>query len=77
MSARVEMPPARRPPGRAGARAARTPNALWSHIYRELETAAPAVPLVNGRSIMFVSKRVGNYQHHPLCITLVEQVWVH
>ena len=61
------------------AQAARGPraDALWRHIYRDLETAAPAVPLVNRRAITFVSKRVGNYQHHPLWTTLLEQLWVH
>jgi YVTN family beta-propeller protein len=61
------------------ARAARGPHAdaLWRHIYRDLETAAPAVPLVNRRTIAFVSKRVGNYQPHPKWSMLLEQLWVH
>jgi peptide/nickel transport system substrate-binding protein len=61
------------------AQAARGPHAdtLWRHVYRDLETAAPAVPLVNRRSITFVSKRVGNYQPHPKWTTLLEQLWVH
>jgi peptide/nickel transport system substrate-binding protein len=58
--------------------AARGPHAdaLWRNVYRDLEAAAPAVPLVNRRSITFVSKRVGNYQHHPLWTTLLEQLWI-
>ncbi|MFL5854115.1 MAG: ABC transporter substrate-binding protein [Solirubrobacteraceae bacterium] len=61
------------------AQAARGPHAdtLWRHVYRDLEIAAPAVPLVNRRSITFVSKRVGNYQPHPKWATLLEQLWVH
>jgi ABC-type transport system substrate-binding protein len=58
--------------------AARGPpaHALWRNVYRNLQTAAPAVPLVNRRSITLVSKRVGNYQHHPLWTTLLEQLWI-
>jgi peptide/nickel transport system substrate-binding protein len=58
--------------------AARGPHAdaLWRHVYRDLEAAAPAVPLVNRRTVTLVSKRVGNYQHHPLWTTLLEQLWV-
>jgi len=61
------------------AQAARGPHAdaLWRHVYRDLEIASPAVPLVNRRSITFVSKRVGNYHNHPLWTTLLEQLWVH
>jgi peptide/nickel transport system substrate-binding protein len=51
-------------------------DALWRHVYRDLETAAPAVPLVNRRSIAFVSQRVGNYQNHPKWTTLLDQLWV-
>lgn len=63
----------------AAADAARGPHAdaLWRHVYRNLESEAPAVPLVNRRSIAFVSKRVGNYQNHPKWTTLLEQLWVH
>ena len=51
-------------------------DALWRNVYRELDAAAPAVPLVNRRTMTLVSKRVGNYQHHPLWTTLLEQLWV-
>ena len=58
--------------------AARGPraDALWRDVYRDIEAAAPAVPLVNRRTVTLVSKRVGNYQHHPLWTTLLEQLWV-
>jgi peptide/nickel transport system substrate-binding protein len=57
---------------------ARGPRAdtLWRRVYRDLEAAAPAVPLVNRRSVVFVSERVGHYQPHPLWTTLLEQLWV-
>ena len=58
--------------------AARGPraDALWRGVYRDLEAAAPAIPLVNRRAITLVSKRVGNYQQHPLWTTLLEQLWI-
>jgi hypothetical protein len=32
--------------------------------------------LVNRRGAVFVSERLGNYQHHPLLGVLLDQVWV-
>jgi peptide/nickel transport system substrate-binding protein len=49
---------------------------LWHALYRRLDDAAPAIPLVNRRSVSLVSKRVGNFQHHPLWGTLLDQLWV-
>jgi YVTN family beta-propeller protein len=62
----------------AAARAARGPQAdvLWTDVYRRLAAAAPAVPVVTRRSVVLVSKRVGNYQYHPLYSTLLDQLWV-
>jgi peptide/nickel transport system substrate-binding protein len=62
----------------AAARAARgrRATALWNDVYRRLADAAPAVPLVNRRSVTLVSDRVGNYQSHPLWSTLLDQLWV-
>jgi hypothetical protein len=45
-------------------------------VYRRLDAAAPAVPLVNRRTVVLVSKRVGNYQHHSLWGPLLDQLWV-
>jgi peptide/nickel transport system substrate-binding protein len=61
----------------AAARSARGPRAtsLWNDVYRRLADAAPAVPLVNRRSVTLVSSRVGNYQHHPQWATLLDQLW--
>jgi YVTN family beta-propeller protein len=60
------------------ARAAREPEArqLWQGIYSRLVNAAPAVPFVNHRTVALVSRRVGNYQYHPLWGTLLDQLWV-
>ena len=51
-------------------------NALWQKVYERIEAASPAVPLVNRREVTLVSKRVGNFQHHPMWGTLLEQLWV-
>jgi peptide/nickel transport system substrate-binding protein len=60
------------------ARAARDPRAkqLWQGVYSRLAEAAPAVPFVNHRNVALVSRRVGNYQYHPLWGTLLDQLWV-
>ena len=49
---------------------------LWHRAYRHLARSAPAAPLVNRRGAVFVSERLGNYQHHPLFGVLLDQVWV-
>ena len=41
-------------------------NRLWSEIERELVRQAPIVPVANVRQRVFVSRRVGNHQSHPL-----------
>ena len=51
-------------------------DARWHGAYRYLARAAPAAPLVNRRGAVFVSERLGNYQHHPLLGVLLDQVWV-
>jgi YVTN family beta-propeller protein len=64
---------------RAGALQASNPvqaNRLWSEIERELVLQAPIVPVANVRQRVFVSRRVGNHQSHPLWGTLIEQLWV-
>lgn len=50
--------------------------ALWNDVYRRLADAAPAVPLVNRRTVTLVSDRVGNYQSNPYWQTLLDQLWV-
>jgi peptide/nickel transport system substrate-binding protein len=52
-------------------------DARWNGAYRYLAQAAPAAPLANRRGAVFVSERLGNYQHHPLLGVLLDQVWVH
>jgi YVTN family beta-propeller protein len=51
-------------------------NALWQKVYERIEAASPAVPLVTRREVTLVSKRVGNFQHHPMWGTLLDQLWV-
>ncbi len=50
--------------------------ALWERAYRRIADAAPVVPLVNRRTVVLVSGRVGNYQQHPLWGPLLDQLWV-
>lgn len=38
--------------------------------------AAPAVMALNPTDVTFVSKRVGNFQHHPQWVILLDQLWV-
>lgn len=58
---------------------ARDPQAAieeWTQLERELVERAIAVPLVNPKNVVFVSKRVGNFQQHPVFGTLISQLWV-
>jgi peptide/nickel transport system substrate-binding protein len=48
----------------------------WPDVFRRIEDAAPIVPLVNRRTVALVSKRVGNYQYHPMWGPLLDQMWV-
>jgi peptide/nickel transport system substrate-binding protein len=48
----------------------------WAAADRRIVDLAPAVPLTNHRDLVFVSERVGNVQHHPLWLTLLDQLWV-
>jgi peptide/nickel transport system substrate-binding protein len=48
----------------------------WARLDRELVERAVAIPLVNVKEAVFVSKRVGNYQRHPVFGPLVGQLWV-
>ena len=51
-------------------------NALWAEIDRRIVDAAPAVMVFNPTDVAFVSKRVGNFQHHPEWQVLLDQLWV-
>ncbi len=51
-------------------------SAAWAAADRRLVGLAPAVPMTNRRSVVFVSKRVGNVQQHPMWFTLLDQLWV-
>lgn len=48
----------------------------WGRLERELVESAIAVPLVDSKKVAFVSKRVGNFQQHPVLGTLISQLWV-
>jgi peptide/nickel transport system substrate-binding protein len=49
---------------------------LWARIDWMIVDRAAAVPLANPRRVDFLSKRVGNYQYHPLWGMLLDQLWV-
>jgi ABC-type transport system substrate-binding protein len=50
--------------------------AAWAKADRALSNQAPAVFLDNPRTLVLVSKRVGNYQSHPQFGPLIDQLWV-
>ena len=49
---------------------------LWTEVDRDLTNLAPLIPTFTPRNVDLVSKRVGNYQHHPLFGVLLDQLWV-
>jgi YVTN family beta-propeller protein len=49
---------------------------IWAEIDKMVVDDAVAVPYSNPRNPALVSKRVGNYQSHPLWGTLLDQLWV-
>jgi peptide/nickel transport system substrate-binding protein len=51
-------------------------NEAWAHIDRMLTDRAPFVHLFSGQLPYFVSKRIGNYQYHPVHELLLDQLWV-
>ena len=50
--------------------------ALWAKIDHQLVDQAVWVPIVNARAIEFVSKRLRNYQYHPVWGFMADQAWV-
>ena len=51
-------------------------NEAWTRLDRELIDQAIVVPVITPKAIDFVSKRVGNYQRHPVFGMLISQAWV-
>jgi ABC-type oligopeptide transport system substrate-binding subunit len=51
-------------------------NDVWTAFDREVAQRALLVPMFNPKANDFVSKRAGNYQHHPVFGLLLGQVWV-
>jgi peptide/nickel transport system substrate-binding protein len=58
------------------AAAASGSNRPWTQFDRFATNDAAAVPFLNLKATDFVSKRVGNYQHHPEFGLLIDQLWV-
>jgi peptide/nickel transport system substrate-binding protein len=51
-------------------------NELWARIDRAITDRAPWLFLVNPKTTVFVSERVGNFQHNPQWGVLLDQLWV-
>lgn len=49
---------------------------LWAHMDRELVDRAIWVPTVNVGVTEFVSRRVQNYEYHPVQGFLAAQAWL-
>ena len=49
---------------------------LWTKIDAALVDRAPWVPLVNPRTIRFLSERVRNFQYQLTAGVVLEQLWV-
>jgi peptide/nickel transport system substrate-binding protein len=48
----------------------------WARADRRVVDLAAGAPLTNRRSVVLVSKRVGNVRSHPLLFTMLDQMWV-
>lgn len=49
---------------------------LWAQIDRSLTDQAPWIPYATPRVTRFTSSRLGNFQHHPVWHSLLDQMWV-
>jgi ABC-type transport system substrate-binding protein len=49
---------------------------LWEQVDRIVTNQAPWVPVSNGKSTVFVSSRLGNYQESAQYGPLLDQMWV-
>ena len=49
---------------------------LWTRIDEAIVDHAPLVPLLNPRSIRFLSERLENFQYSQGSGLLLEQMWV-
>jgi class 3 adenylate cyclase len=51
--------------------------AFEAHGGHEIDTQGDSFFVANGRAVVFLSKRVGNFQYNPQLTTLLDQLWVH
>jgi hypothetical protein len=51
-------------------------NKAWARLERGVIDRAIIVPAITPKAADFVSKRVGNYQRHPVLGMLIGQAWV-
>jgi ABC-type transport system substrate-binding protein/class 3 adenylate cyclase len=57
-------------------RSPRAANEAWARLERQVIDRAIIVPVITQNAADFVSKRVRNYQRHPIFGMLISQVWV-
>jgi YVTN family beta-propeller protein len=48
----------------------------WAKLDQEVTSRALIIPIASPRVIDFVSKRLGNFQYHPVFGLLIDQAWV-
>jgi peptide/nickel transport system substrate-binding protein len=51
-------------------------NRLWAEIDAAIVDEAPAVMPINPTDVVFLSQRVGGYEHHPSLQVMLDQLWV-
>jgi len=51
-------------------------NRLWAKVDQAIVDGAPSVMAFNPTDVTFVSQRVGNYQHHPQYLVVLDHLWV-
>jgi peptide/nickel transport system substrate-binding protein len=49
---------------------------LWAQVDRDVTNLTPLVPTFTSRNVDLVSKRVDNFERHPLFGVLLDQLWV-
>ena len=49
---------------------------MWQAVDRRVTDDAPLAAILNPTDVTFVSDRVGNFQHHLIWGSLLDQMWV-
>lgn len=51
-------------------------NEEWTRLDEQVTDRALVIPVASPKSVDFVSKRVGNFEHHPVYGMLIDQLWL-